>query len=83
MKNNDILENGLEMTIIEQNAQIEDLKFHLSVQRTINICSGIVIIVMSIFLFHYFVTNKILEDKVSNLELSNKSLNDNLVTPKY
>jgi len=82
MENNDILENGLEQTIIEQNQQIEDLKFDLMVNRIINVCSGIVIVVLCICLYHYIELNDINQDKIDNLEISNEALYNNLLIPK-
>ena len=82
MENNDILENGLEQTIIEQNEQIDDLTFKLTVQQIINFCSGIVIVVLCICLYHYIELNDINQDKIYNLEVSNEALYNNLVIPK-
>lgn len=81
MENNEILTNGVDAYIKEQNEIIQDLEFKLSVQNIINVALGIVIVVMSICLYHYIENTKLLEGKIENLETSYTSLYNNLVKP--
>lgn len=79
MENNDILNNGLDAHIKEQNEIIDELEFKLNIQYIINFASAIVIVVMTICLYHYIETDKIKDEKIKNLEDSNVSLYNNLV----
>ncbi len=81
MENNDILHNGLDAHIKEQNEIIDELKFKLSIQYIINFASAIVIVVMTICLYHYIENTKIMEAKIENLETSNQALYNNLIKP--